>query len=138
MDKTKDLKTPPSDEFMEAVVHFSTESSIECELCERVHFVDREVNSYEEGELEELREQQSKEPDRYLSSGDDISWGYLDRKQVVEDCPCNRASMYEAMIVNNMSIISDYLSKRAERLARESQSESKLAKSVQESVKLLS
>ncbi|HLC77530.1 MAG TPA: hypothetical protein VJH92_00205 [Candidatus Nanoarchaeia archaeon] len=81
--------SPPSREFMQAVLHAGS-ISVDCELCDRTHFVnDEKAGDFEEGELERLRENYRQNPDKYVSHNgpEMISYGYLAGKQVVDGCP---------------------------------------------------
>ena len=128
-DKNKKLPKP-SDEFMEAVCNAGS-ISVDCELCGRTHFTTLEASSFEEGELEDLIKKHEKDPDKYIMSDcSSISFGYLDEKQVVFDCPCNIASKYEKLFWNHRHIIRDYLTAKAKKIMENAESESKLAKEV--------
>jgi hypothetical protein len=116
-----------SDEFMRAVCGHGALCSVECEHCERVHFVGTGYGDYEDGELEDLRTNAQKTPGKYIEHNDydSIDWGYIDGKQVVWGCPCNSARRYEQWIWGHRYAIAKYLRLRAEdvemdaRLARE-------------------
>jgi hypothetical protein len=89
---------------------------IDCGLCGRVHFASDERTSFEEGELEELREQAKKEPDRYFEHQCcSIQWGYFNGVQVVYDCPCHKARRFEELIWDNRYAILKFLDTRSER-----------------------
>ena len=99
-----------SEEFQRAI---STMGSycILCEHCGRVHFVDAPlVIDWEKGELEELREQEAKNPDRYLGRTDcgSIPWGHVNGKQLVADCPCNSGRKFEDLFWSHRFLIADY------------------------------
>jgi hypothetical protein len=90
-----------------------------CQLCGRVHFATAEdAIGYAEGELEGLRQAAEKEPDKYVedafSTG--ISWGYIDGKTAVVDCPCNGLYKYERWILNHVDVISRFLRSHARNL----------------------
>jgi hypothetical protein len=134
-DKPKDLDTPPSDEFMEAVVDGGSIVT-ECELCGRVHFATYDGGGdFEEGELEDLRKQADKEPDRYLEEGrySSISFGYIDGKQAVWGCPCNLAKKYEDWIWGHRRTIIAYLKKRIINEKRDAEMEEELFKGIVDS-----
>jgi hypothetical protein len=60
---------------------------VECQQCKRVHFASEE-GDYDKGELEELLEQQKKEPDKYLDCIDEYTrWGWFGVRFVF-GCPC--------------------------------------------------
>jgi hypothetical protein len=115
MAKFKDLPEPPSDMFREAVEDTGTCCATECEFCGRTHFVSSHGHGdYEEGELEKLKEQAAKDPDRYIeeSEYDAIGEGYIDGKQAVVHCPCNALRRYEDFIWGHRTIICEYLAAR--------------------------
>ncbi len=86
----------PSDEFWSA---FCSSGSlvVNCEQCGRVHFCTFDgPGDYEEGELEELRANAEKDPDKYMETSvySSIQWGYILGKQTVWGCPCNEQTVY--------------------------------------------
>ena len=124
----KKLK-PPSEEFLQAVQHAGS-LVISCEFCDRTYFATWCENDYDdEEELEELREQAKKEPDKYIEWGDvsSISWGTVDGKQYVLDCPCNGARKYEDWILRHRWIIAEYFKSRATKLKEEAEREVNLS-----------
>lgn len=59
--------------------------------CGRVHFVSCPGHGdYDDGELEELLESASENPDRYVESAeyDTINWCRFNGRDFVPDCPC--------------------------------------------------
>jgi hypothetical protein len=131
----KDHDQPPSDEFMEAVVSGGS-IVIECEFCGRVHFATWDDGAgWEEGELEELRANAEKEPDRYIEDAtcSSISWGYLNNQQAVYGCPCNHAKKIEDWIWGHRRIIADYLKRRITSTKRDAEMEEELFEGVVES-----
>jgi hypothetical protein len=132
---TKDHDQPPSDEFMEAVVSGGS-IVIECELCERVHFATWDDGAgWEEGELEGLRANAEKKPDKYIEDAtcSSISWGYLNNQQVVWGCPCNLAKKIEDWVWGHRRIISAYFKKRITNQKRDAEMEEELFEGVAES-----
>jgi hypothetical protein len=105
-----------SDEFMRAICGRGALCSVECEHCERVHFVGTGYGDYEDGELEGLRANAQKHPGKYIEHNDydSIDWGYINGKQIVWGCPCNSARQYEAWIWSHRYAIAKYLKLRAE------------------------
>lgn len=105
----KDLDTKPNKEFEMAVLSAGS-LVIQCEFCGRVYFATESENNYGKGELEGLRKQVEKDPDKYIEDGtcDGISWGMIDNRQVVLGCKCNILSRYEKWIQNHRYIITDY------------------------------
>jgi len=123
--KPKDHDKPPSDEFMEALISGGSIVT-ECELCGRVHFATWDDGAdWEEGELEELRANADKEPDRYIEDAtcSSISWGYLDGQQAVWGCPCNIARKYEDWIWGHRELVTSYLRKRIRDQKRDAEME---------------
>ena len=125
---------PPSEEFMEAVIHSSSIIS-DCTLCGRTHF-NGEASSFEEGEFEDLIEKYKKDPDRYVfhSDTDSVRWGNIGEEQVVYGCQCNKAREYEDLFWNNRSLISAYFTMRAEKQRQEAERNVGLAKNVSEAL----
>ena len=130
--KSKPLK-PPSKEFVDAIRHAGS-LVITCEFCDRTYFCTWGNGDYEEGELEELREQAKKEPDKYIEVTDDdaASWGYIDGRQFVVGCPCNSARKYEDWILSHRYGIAAYFKNRAQRLKRDLEQEVGISEAVYE------
>lgn len=129
----KELK-PPSEEFLESLRH-SGSLVISCEFCDRTYFATWAESDYdEEEELVELREQAKKEPDKYVEWGDvsSISWGTLDDKQYVLDCPCNGARKWEEWILRHRWTIAEYFKSRAMKLKEEAEREVNLSEGLSE------
>ena len=104
---------------MDAIIEMGS-IVIDCGLCGRVHFASDERNSFEEGELEELRENAKKEPDRYIECQcTSIQWGYFNGVQVVYDCPCRKARRFEDLVWDNRYAILKFLTTRSERILSE-------------------
>ena len=124
-DKQQKKLPAPSEEF-EIAFRGSGSSVINCEFCDRVHFIsDPAGYDWERGEHARLMKLAKQNPDRYVAHQEDsVSWGYLDGKQYVHGCQCNSASRYEIFLVRNRHQIAEFLKARAERIAKESQSES--------------
>lgn len=123
---------PPSEEFWDAVISAGS-IVINCEFCDRVHFVSD--GPYDEGELEELRESAKKNPKKYIENGitDSIRWGYINGKQAVYDCPCHGARSYEDFILHHQDMIVSYLSRRAKLRLEEAQRDTDALKKLKES-----
>lgn len=128
----------PSEEFWGSVIHAGA-NVIDCGFCGRTHFVGLDSGlDFEDGELEELTEQNKQNPDKYIFHNEvSVPWGYLDGKQAVYGCPCNKASRYEDFIWNNRHIIEGYLSARAKKQLERAKKDSQLAEKVKEAVKTL-
>lgn len=71
-----------SEDFWDTIIHSGSIVST-CEFCGKTHYSTEEENSFEEGELEELREKAKKEPDKYIEHSDMVRWGTLNGKQAV-------------------------------------------------------
>lgn len=129
MDVPEDY-SKPSDDFMRAVCHCGS-SHINCGFCDRVHFSSGEGYDWKEGELEDLLKKAEINPDKYVNHGDEsVSFGELDGIQAVYDCPCNRASQYEAFVWDNRFMIAEYFEARAKSLSRIAQEAQKIARDV--------
>lgn len=119
---TTEQPVPPSEEFLGALSR-SGSVLITCEFCGRTHYGDG--TNMEPGELELLRRKMAARPDKYIQHADRdvVSWSKIDGKQFVLDCPCNGARGYEDFIWSNRRMIAGYLTARAERQAREAQTD---------------
>lgn len=95
-----------------------------------MHFADEGGIDWEDGELENLIEQNKKDPDRYIEHDSNPNWGYLDGKPYVADCPCNSASTYESLFWKSRYLIRDYFKARSEEQQRHANKDSKLAREV--------
>jgi hypothetical protein len=100
----------PSDDFLRAV-DGSGSLSILCEFCGRVYFCYR--GDYDEGELEELQSKRAANPDKYIETDDFTSWGTINGKQFVIDCPCNGVRGIENWMWAHRYIIAEYFERRA-------------------------
>ena len=87
----------------------------------RFHFTSEEEHAgeYSEKDWQELLDRAEKNPDKYVYHGgwgdEYISWGYLDGKQVVADCPCHGARRYEDWILGHRYMISEYFKTMAKK-----------------------
>jgi Zn finger protein HypA/HybF involved in hydrogenase expression len=122
---------PPSKLFVDAVTHSGSCEEL-CELCGRTCFEADEF-SHDEGRLDELRELEKKEPDKYVEV-DQVRWGDLDGKHVVTTCPCNGLRPYENFIWNNRHIIAKFVQQRTERIAEAAYSDEAEAEFLEENV----
>jgi len=135
MNDLNEINKSPSYEFIDAVVN-GCAIVIDCELCGRVHFATWDENAgWEEGELEDLRAKAEKDPDRYIEDAtcSSISYGWLNGKQVVDGCPCNRARKIEDWIWSHRDIISKYLKSRIMKMKRQAEMEERQVEGVVES-----
>ena len=122
----------PSDEFL-AALHDSSSLVSSCEFCGRTYFVDNENEDWDEGELEGLRENARKNPDKYIATDEWVERGILNGKEYVLGCSCNGARVYENFIWDNRELISKYISSRAKKEQREADENSRLARNIRES-----
>lgn len=108
-------QTKPPSELFERVIRSAGSLVVDCELCGRTHFATLEENTFNEGELARLRERAKKHPERYIEETgyDSIAWGYIDGRQAVIGCPCNKLSEYENLFWNNRTRILEYFERRA-------------------------
>lgn len=129
--------TPPSDEFMDAV-RYGSGIVRECEACGRICFEDDEsAGSWEEGELERLRENAVKDPDKYLAM-DRVESGRMNGKEVVVNCPCNFLKKYEDFIWAYRHVIAKYIAVRAKQQAEEAYHDEAEAEFLEENVEQIS
>ncbi|HRZ85700.1 MAG TPA: hypothetical protein P5277_02870 [Candidatus Paceibacterota bacterium] len=125
MPEDKRTYPKPSEEFLRTII---TRSSIliDCEFCNRTHFVNSSKEDFDEGELEELLQLAKTNPDKYIYHDDLVEWGYLNRKQYVADCPCNSGYPYEQLFWNSREMISQYFKVRASKQLAQAQRDFKL------------
>lgn len=124
-----------SEPFWDAVIGYGRSTALDCEHCGRTHFADP-GEGYEPGELEKLRNNARKKPDKYISTSEEsIHYGLLDGKQTVYGCPCNAAAKYESTFWNNRRVIADYLANRSKTLSKRADDEKSLAQKVRTSLR---
>ncbi|HUD20669.1 MAG TPA: hypothetical protein VMQ44_01210, partial [Candidatus Saccharimonadales bacterium] len=102
--------------------------AINCEACGRVHFLDENLNDFEEGEYKEYKDGAEKDPDKYIghdSDGPSIGYMHFNDKQVVFDCPCNYTRQLENLLWHHAGDVAEYFvartkaeKKEADRMAR--------------------
>lgn len=109
-----DLEFAPSEEFKRAV---GTEGSIviDCELCGRTHFATHATEGYfDDGELAGLLKKQESDPIRFMSwDFSSVSYGHINGKQAVVDCPCNILANYERFIWQHRDLIAAFITAKA-------------------------
>ena len=104
-------KMPLSEYF---ILAFSDSGTIcaSCEFCGRVHFGGD--GDFDEGELESLKTNAEKEPDKYVDHGDEwVGLLHLAGRTGVVDCPCNKMDPYEQFIWGHGWKIAEYLRRRS-------------------------
>ena len=96
---------------------------VECEFCGRLHFAHE--GDYEAGELERLEANAKKTPDKYVEhfDRDVVSWGYLDGKQAVYNCPCESLVRWEQFIWNERDMILKYYKARMKTNSKNAQAD---------------
>jgi hypothetical protein len=106
------VREAPSEAFIGAVVH-SGSMVINCEFCGRVHFGNG--LGMDGGELQALLTKAKAQPEKYHQHADVdmVSWGSIDGKQFVADCPCNGARRLEDFIWQHRRLIASYLAARS-------------------------
>jgi hypothetical protein len=109
----------------------------DCEACGRTCFDDDEyAGDWEKNELETLRDNALKEPDRYIAMCR-VESGCLGGKEVVVNCPCNYLKKYEDFIWSHRRIIARYVAKRAKDRAEVAFEDEAQAEFLQENVNLM-
>jgi len=88
----------------------------------------------EKGAFENLLRRSKKEPDKCIAHSDYVSWGYLDGKQVVYDCPCNGASRYEKLFWDSRYIIEKYFQNRTKKISETARREETISKNISDSL----
>lgn len=103
-----------SELFMDTVCDAGT-SSIDCQLCGRLHFAAGEQSCLSREEIERLRVLAKEHPDQCCESHEDgIAFGYIDGRQAVWSCPCGKLRRYEEFIWNNRDLIVRYIKARTQ------------------------
>jgi hypothetical protein len=134
MSKSKESKAA-SREFWDAVISAGS-NVINCDLCGRTHFVQDTASTYQPGELARLRRNHKRNPSRTIFHGDAsfVSWGYINGKQAVYGCPCNKAAEYEILFWRSRHVIAKYFSARAETMKKHADKAAGLAKKVKDAI----
>ena len=125
---------PPSEMFVRAV---TTGGGLwlTCELCGRECFEDSEsAGDWDPGELENLRQMQKEDPEKYVGL-DTVCTGYINGRQVVTNCPCNLLRPLEDWIWSHRDIIASYISKRVDEMVQSVEMEKVTATVLSEAVK---
>ena len=121
----------PSEEFCDALFHAGTSDGT-CELCKREHFNSEVIND-ETGynNYEEWAEKAKNEPDKYVDHGDcSVGLGWVDRHQVIYDCPCNLLKKYEDFILNHEELILEFFKNRNRKIRKDLERKEKMLKEV--------
>ena len=109
------FKDKPSEEFLESVIHCGS-TNISCEFCGRFHIGSDFRRGEDSERYEEYSEKAQQQPGGEFieHDADMVSWGILDGKQYVVDCPCHAGVAYERLFWKHLELISNYSIKRAE------------------------
>jgi hypothetical protein len=128
--------TTVSKEFRDAVRVGSTIRAT-CGLCGRECFEDsKTAGTWEEGELEELRQKAHDYPDKFIAM-EYVETGVIDGKEVVVNCPCNMLHHSEEWIWKHRHIIARYLAAITKKKAEEAYTEEAEAEELETSVALV-
>lgn len=104
----KDL--PPVSEGWEQAFGSNTSGCYRvCEGCDRVYFDSFGSWDWEDGELEALKENAKKTPDKYIECDYSISTYFVCGKEIVTGCACNYGAPYEQWVQRNAVRIAAYL-----------------------------
>ena len=127
-----DLMGKPSELFIDVMYNIGGSGSqvVECELCGRTYFT--EEGDWEEKRFEEFRKLAKEQPDKYIEVDDFSSWRYIDRRQAVLDCKCNKLADYESLFWENREIIIPYLLQRSEAEFKEKEEDHRRAQQLKE------
>jgi hypothetical protein len=115
----------PSEEFLDAFREVSSGMIVECDFCGRVYFATQDSGDYGEGELENLRAQAEKEPDKYIEVDYFTTRIIVDGKGYADGCKCHKIRRYEDWIWANRGSIMKYLRARIEKRFKEAEEEIK-------------
>ena len=77
---------------------------------------------WEDGELEGLKEQALKLPDKYFNCDHSIGGLEINGLFFVHDCICGGSERYELFLINEDSRVAEYLNRRSEELKRKAES----------------
>lgn len=124
--------TAPSDEFLYELSH-SGALVITCEFCNRTYFAYK--GDYDEGELEDLQSKAKKNPEKYIETSDFTSWGTVNGKQFVIDCPCNGVKGIENWLWSHRYIVESFFRRKAQRIKEDAELQISTAASVSASMK---
>lgn len=106
-DEKKKKPAKPSEEFERAIT-ISGGCVVTCEFCQRTYFEPGGGWDWEKGELESLRANAEKEPDKFIECDYSICDGPLDGKTYVVGCKCQAAGVYERWIWSHRHIFERY------------------------------
>ena len=92
-------------------------------ICNRVHFVDNDEADFDDGELEDYREREKAEPDKYTGHYDTDYVGTADIPGgiVVYECKCSTAAKYENFLIHWRRNILRYYKQLYERKNRDAE-----------------
>jgi len=78
----------------------------------------------DEEDLAQIDKDTQANPDKFMEHDwDYITWGYLDGREFVPDCPCNRTDRYESFIWEHRRQILEYLKTRLVENVRNAEAE---------------
>lgn len=101
-----------SEDFIEAIRENIGSIRGTCEFCGVTYF-DESAGHYDEGELEELKQQEKDQPDLFKEQDGGVSFCRIEGLQYIMGCPCNGPRRYEDWIWGNRWMIAEYLKTRA-------------------------
>jgi len=105
-----------SDLFWDAIINAGT-GVVECGFCGRTHFTLDGDYDLSRDEAADLLRKHRHNPEQYVQHhGDSISWGYLDGKQAVYECSCDKVRKYEQSFWNSRHVIAKYFTAKAKAL----------------------
>lgn len=108
--------TRPSDLFISIVCNEGSVAQDCC--CGRTNY-DGSGENMDEGELEDLDEKASKNPDQYCAQDGQVHYGIFFGKRIVLNCPCGIMAFYEKKVRGSADKILEYLLERSRiKLAR--------------------
>lgn len=120
IDKSKDCKLPPSDDFERAFENNSSGCVRTC-ACGRTLFDACNSYDWDEGELEGLLEKSKASPEEYIALDYAAQTAWIEGQELVLGCPCNRLRAYEDFIVKHAIQIAEYLNAHAAELESRAQ-----------------
>lgn len=115
--------------FASAFNGYSTLCDTRCD-CGRLHFTSAQGHGdYGPGQLEDLQAKAAADPSHYVEETefDHVDACYVDGRQIVPDCPCERYKKYCAFIEDHAESIARYLVSYFKQKAAEAKAELEVA-----------
>ena len=117
-------KTPPSDEFLNAISTHTSSITGECDFCGRFYYSFNDGSyDYEYGEFEKYAQLAKENPDKYIMVDGSVCDTFIDGRTYIWGCECNEVRRYEEWVWSHREILMDYLRRRTEKELKEAKAE---------------